>query len=80
MFKIPSIFVVIILQIEFSQSDDWVFQTGRLAPGFTALFSTIGALRAPVFYRIWRASPPEAGKSKPPAVRVVIDSEGDSCI
>jgi len=54
MFKIPSIFVVIILQIEFSQSDDWVFQTGRLAPGFTALFSTIGALRAPVFYRIWR--------------------------
>ncbi len=45
---------------------DWVFQT--------ALFSTIGALRAPVLHRHWRVIPPEAGKSKPPAVRVVVDS------
>jgi hypothetical protein len=33
---------------------NWVFQTGCFAPGFTALFSTIGALRAPVFHRLWR--------------------------
>jgi len=37
------------------------------------LFSTIGALRAPVFDRFWRVNPPEADKSKPPAVRVVVD-------
>jgi len=44
---------------------NWVFQTG--------LFSTLGALRALVSYRLWRGNPPEAGKSKPPAVRVVVD-------
>jgi len=33
---------------------DWVFQTGCFAPGFTALFSTIGALCATVFYRLRR--------------------------
>ena len=37
------------------------------APGSTALFSTIGPLRAPPL-------PPMAVKSKPPAVRVVVDS------
>jgi len=31
-------------------------------------------LRAPVFCRLWRVNPPEAGKSEPPAVRVVVDS------
>jgi len=44
-----------------NQLYDWVFQT--------ALFSTIGALRAPVL----GVNPPAAGKSKPPAVRVVVD-------
>ena len=43
----------------------WVFQTvdSRASHknvrihGSTALFSTIGALRAPVFYRLWRQNP-----------------------
>jgi len=30
---------------------DRVFQTGCFAPGSAAVFSTTGALRAPVFYR-----------------------------
>jgi hypothetical protein len=56
---------------EIKKPADWVLQIPPrrdFAPGFTALFSTIGALRAPCFL------PPMAAKSKPPAVRVVVDS------
>ena len=45
---------MIAVEHELQPAADWVFQTGCFAPGSTALFSTIGALRAPVFYRLWR--------------------------
>ncbi|MGD9228565.1 MAG: hypothetical protein PVF26_18815 [Desulfobacterales bacterium] len=44
---------------------DWVFQTGCFAPGSTR--NDWGASRLCLF-------PPVAVKSKPPAVRVVVDS------
>jgi hypothetical protein len=44
---------------------DWVFQTGRFAPGSTR--NDWGTSRPCLF-------PPMAVKSKPPAVRVVVDS------
>jgi hypothetical protein len=43
-----------VLSLNSDQWLDWVFQTGCFAPGSTALLSTIGALRAPVFSRFWR--------------------------
>jgi hypothetical protein len=47
---------------------NWVFQTGCFAPGFTALFSTIWGTSRPCLL------PPMAVKSKPSALRVVVDS------
>jgi len=47
------------------QAVDWVFQTGCFAPGSTR--NDWGTSRPWLF-------PPMAVKSKPPAVRVVVDS------
>ena len=47
---------------------DWVFQTGCIAPGSTALFFNDWGTSGP------RILPPIAVKSKPPALRVVVDS------
>ncbi len=49
----------------------WVFQTGCFAPGFTR--NDWGTSRPCLF-------PPMAVKSKPPAVRVVVDSNIENLV